>query len=245
VWLLALPSAVGLIVLARPVVELLFQGGKFLPANTAATVPIVQAYMLGVLPYSLVKVLFAGLSSPWTGPAFPCWPRWWSGDGQSSVFNGLTYRRLGATGLALGTTIGALANLAVLRLWFGRVVGPRAATRHAGMKCPAGFCATLCWRSWWQGPGGRVPGCSPRPASRGPGAPPSGPRPLLFATIGRGFRQLRSWLEALAPAGRGRDVELPRRIGGSVAGNSGSYVARSWIPAFVVRNVHRRGCPSA
>jgi putative peptidoglycan lipid II flippase len=56
VWLLALPSAVGLVVLAQPVVQLLFQGGKFLPVHTAATVPIVQAYMLGVLPYSLVKV---------------------------------------------------------------------------------------------------------------------------------------------------------------------------------------------
>jgi len=56
VWLLALPAAVGLVVLAKPIVQLLFQSGKFLPVHTAATVPIVQAYMLGVLPYSLVKV---------------------------------------------------------------------------------------------------------------------------------------------------------------------------------------------
>jgi putative peptidoglycan lipid II flippase len=121
VWLLALPSAVGLIVLAKPVVQLLFQGGKFLPMHTAATVPIVQAYMLGVLPYSLVKVF---------APAFFAVDRSrvpmvasMASVGANLLFNSLTYRRLGAPGLALGTTVAALVNLGILRLWFGRVVG--------------------------------------------------------------------------------------------------------------------------
>jgi putative peptidoglycan lipid II flippase len=121
VWLLALPSAVGLVVLAQPVVQLLFQGGKFLPVHTAATVPIVQAYMLGVLPYSLVKVF---------APAFFAMDRSRvpmiasiAAVLANLVFNGLTYRQLGAPGLALGTTVAALVNLGILRLWFGRVVG--------------------------------------------------------------------------------------------------------------------------
>jgi putative peptidoglycan lipid II flippase len=39
------------------------------------------------------------------------------------IFNSLTYRQLGAPGLALGTTVAALVNLGILRLWFGRVLG--------------------------------------------------------------------------------------------------------------------------
>jgi putative peptidoglycan lipid II flippase len=121
VWLLALPAAVGLVVLAQPVVQFLFQGGRFLPAHTAATVPIVQAYMLGVLPYSLVKVF---------APAFFALDRSrvpmvasMSSVAANLLFNSLTYRHLGAPGLALGTTVAALVNLGILRLWFGRVLG--------------------------------------------------------------------------------------------------------------------------
>ena len=121
VWLLALPSAVGLVVLARPVVQLLFQGGKFLPAHTAATVPIVQAYMLGVLPYSLVKV-FAPAFFAVDRPRVPMIASMAS-VAANLIFNSLTYRRLGAPGLALGTTLAAVVNLGILRLWFGRVLG--------------------------------------------------------------------------------------------------------------------------
>jgi putative peptidoglycan lipid II flippase len=121
VWLLALPSAVGLIVLAEPVVALLFQRGRFVAADTAATVPVVQAYMLGVLPYSLTKVL---------SPAFftidrPRIPMVASmcAVAANVTFNALTYRRLGAPGLALGTTIAALVNLFILRVASRRVIG--------------------------------------------------------------------------------------------------------------------------
>jgi putative peptidoglycan lipid II flippase len=121
VWLLALPSAVGLVVLAKPVVQLLFQGGKFLPMHTAATVPIVQAYMLGVLPYSLVKV-FAPAFFAIDRPRVPMIASMVS-VAANLLFNSLTYRRLGAPGLALGTTVAALVNLGILRLWFGRALG--------------------------------------------------------------------------------------------------------------------------
>jgi putative peptidoglycan lipid II flippase len=121
VWLLALPSAVGLIVLAEPIVALLFQRGRFLPVDTANTVPVVQAYMLGVLPYSLAKVY---------APAF-------FAVGRSRlpmmasiaavivnlVFSALTYRRLGASGLALGTALASVVNVAVLQVAFRRTVG--------------------------------------------------------------------------------------------------------------------------
>jgi putative peptidoglycan lipid II flippase len=122
VWLLALPSAVGLMVLAEPVSAVLFQRREFRPEDTAAIAPVVQAYMLGVLPYSLVKVL---------SPAYyalnrPRIPMLASSCAVAAnlTFNALTYRRLGVAGLALGTTIAALVNLFILRVTFTRVVGP-------------------------------------------------------------------------------------------------------------------------
>jgi putative peptidoglycan lipid II flippase len=121
VWLLAFPAAVGLVVLAKPVVQLLFQSGKFLPSHTEATVPIVQAYMLGVLPYSLVKV-FAPAFFAVDRPRIPMIASL-AAVGANLLFNSLTYRQLGAPGLAFGTTVAALVNLGILRLWFGRVVG--------------------------------------------------------------------------------------------------------------------------
>jgi putative peptidoglycan lipid II flippase len=129
VWLLALPSAVGLIVLAEPVVTLLFQRGRFLAVDTAATVPVVQAYMVGVLPYSVVKVL----SPAYFAVDHPRLPMLASmcAVAANVTFNALTYRILGAPGLALGTTLAAGVNLLILRIAFRRVIG-RPQKTHGG-----------------------------------------------------------------------------------------------------------------
>jgi putative peptidoglycan lipid II flippase len=210
VWLLALPSAVGLIVLAKPVVELLFQGGKFLPANTTATVPIVQAYMLGVLPYSLVKVLSPAFFTV-DRPRIPMLASMVSVT-VNLLFNGLTYRQLGATGLALGTTIGALANLAVLRLWFGRVVGraPRPGRGYevARLVLCNVVLAVVVAGAWW---------ASSWLLAQAGIAWPWGTRRLahailLFATIGAGFVSYGLGLKFLRLAGAEEMWELPRRI---------------------------------
>jgi putative peptidoglycan lipid II flippase len=151
VWLLALPSAAGLIVLAEPVVAMLFQRGRFVAADTAATVPVVQAYMVGVLPYSLVKVL---------SPAFfavdrPRLPMLASmcAVAANVIFNALTYRTLRAPGLALGTTLAAGVNVLILRLAFRRVIGrPRPGTawrerlQVALATAALAAAATLGWR---------------------------------------------------------------------------------------------------
>jgi putative peptidoglycan lipid II flippase len=122
VWMLALPSAVGLIVLAEPVVAVCFQRLRFTAGATAAIVPVVQAYMLGVLPYSLVKVLSPGFFA--VNKARVPMMASIAAVAANIIFNSLTYRRLGAPGLAVGTTLAALVNLAILRLAFARVIGP-------------------------------------------------------------------------------------------------------------------------
>jgi len=84
------------------------------------------------------------------------------------LFNGLTYRRLGATGLALGTTVGALVNLAVLPALVRPCGRPRLADRAVSMKWSGWLSATSCSRRWRQGLGGRALWLLTALASRGP-----------------------------------------------------------------------------
>ncbi len=53
---LAIPSAVGLITLAQPIVETLYQRGKFLPGDSFNTANALLFYSLGLFSYSCVKV---------------------------------------------------------------------------------------------------------------------------------------------------------------------------------------------
>ena len=210
VWLLALPSAVGLVVLAKPVVQLLFQGGRFLPEHTAATVPIVQAYMLGVLPYSLVKV-FAPAFFAVDRPRVPMIASIASVTA-NLVFNGLTYRWLGAPGLALGTTVAALVNLTILRLWFGRVFGRSGRSgwlRDMVRMVAANAVLALAAFAVWEG------------AMRGLAALSiAWPRGIfrvvhgvvLLATIGGGFVAYVTCLRLLRVRGAEELWELPRKV---------------------------------
>jgi putative peptidoglycan lipid II flippase len=189
---------------------LLFQGGKFVAANTAATVPIVQAYMLGVLPYSLVKVLSPAFFAV-DRPRIPMFASMTS-VAANLLFNGLTYRRLGATGLALGTTVGALANLAVLRLWFGQVVGraSRPGRWHeAGRLVLCNVVLAAVAVAAWSA-------CSWLLTHAGI-AWPWGTRRLahailLFATIGAGFVSYGLGLKLLRLPGAEEIWDLPKRV---------------------------------
>ncbi|RPJ59425.1 MAG: murein biosynthesis integral membrane protein MurJ [Acidobacteria bacterium] len=53
--LVALPSTFGLIVLARPIVRVLFQHGRFTPADTHWTAYALIVYSIGLTAYSLIK----------------------------------------------------------------------------------------------------------------------------------------------------------------------------------------------
>jgi putative peptidoglycan lipid II flippase len=192
-------------------VQLLFQGGRFLPVHTAATVPVVQAYMLGVLPYSLVKV-FAPAFFAIDRPRVPMIASI-SSVAANLVFNGLTYRTLGAPGLALGTTVGALVNLTILRLWFGRVLGSPAAPRwwrEVGLMTVANVVLGLVALGGWEG-ASRVLGMVP--ASFWPwGTHRLAHALLLLATIGVAFLVYVGCLALFRVRGAEELWALPRRI---------------------------------
>ncbi|HMF92936.1 MAG TPA: murein biosynthesis integral membrane protein MurJ, partial [Vicinamibacterales bacterium] len=114
---LNVPATLGLIALATPIVQLLFERGRFLPADTAATADAVRLYAVGLAGYSAVRI---------ASPAFYA-----IGDSRTPasvsgfviavnlIASVVLVRAMGFAGLALGTSIAAIVNAAVL-LWLLR-----------------------------------------------------------------------------------------------------------------------------
>jgi putative peptidoglycan lipid II flippase len=218
VSMLALGSAVGLVVLAEPVISALFERGKFTLTDVRATVPILQAYMLGVLPYSLVKI-YAPAFYALDRPRVPMLASV-SAVACNVVFSSLAWSRLGAPGLALGTTLAALVNFAVLRANFARLCppGPPAAGERAPARLRnlaalviAGVVLAAVthglWRGavWlWGGADGRIIGM--------------GAWLWLAVTITAGFLSYALTLRALAYPGAAELLRMPGRVFNRLAG---------------------------
>ena len=151
VWMLMTASGVGLFCLAEPVVQLLFERGAFDHEATLATAAVLRSYVLGLLPYGLVKVLapvFYGVDRVRV-PLFASM----SAVVINIAFNALTYRELGAPGIALGTTLGAVTNYAILRIGLRRVAGPLVvegrARQSAALVLGNALMGGLVWGAWW------------------------------------------------------------------------------------------------
>ena len=123
--LLNVPATLGLVVLAEPIVRVIFEHGSFTPADTVATASALRFYALGLLGYSVVRIV---------SPAFYALGRSRIPvlvSASSVVFNVALnlalVRVLGYRGLALGTALTALLNastqLTLLRREIGGVQG--------------------------------------------------------------------------------------------------------------------------
>ena len=111
------PAALGLAALATPIVQLLFERGHFLAADTAATASALRCYAVGLVGYSAARI---------ASPTFYAIrqsrvPVFVSGAtiAINIVLSILLVRFLGFRGLALGTSIAAIANAAGL-VWLLR-----------------------------------------------------------------------------------------------------------------------------
>jgi putative peptidoglycan lipid II flippase len=110
--MLNVPASVGLIVLAHPIVQVILERGRFTALDTAATAAALQFYALGLLAYSVVRIV---------SPIFYALGRSRTPVTVSIItvlvnagLNIALVRVLGFRGLALGTSIAALFNAATL-----------------------------------------------------------------------------------------------------------------------------------
>jgi putative peptidoglycan lipid II flippase len=111
--MLNIPATVGLVVLANPIVGVLFERGRFTPADTVATASALQFYAVGLIGYAVVRIV---------SPIFYA-----LGHNRTPVVVSvvvvlvnallnyvLVHTALGYRGLALGTSIAALINAGTL-----------------------------------------------------------------------------------------------------------------------------------
>ena len=121
-WMLTSASAVGLLVLAEPICALIYRHGQTSVADAEAIAFVLQAYCCGLVPYALVKIVAPAFYSI-DRPRVPLIAST-SAVIANITFNALTYRVLGPPGIALGTGVGAIVNLVILRVSYARILGP-------------------------------------------------------------------------------------------------------------------------
>jgi putative peptidoglycan lipid II flippase len=145
--MLSVPATLGLIVLATPIVQLLFQHGRFLPADTAPTAAALRCYAVGLIGYSTARIAspaFYALHQSRV-PAIVSIVTIGANIGLSLVL----VRALGFRGLALGTSLAALANGALLMLLLRRrlhgIGGGRLAVALAKILAASLTMAAVVW----------------------------------------------------------------------------------------------------
>ena len=115
VLLINIPASIGLMVLSRPIIALIYEHGRFKASDTIETSKALIFYAIGLFAYSAVKVLV---------PAFYALGR----SHIPVIISGVTVAfniacnlvligPLGFRGLALGTSIAAILNLFLLIYW--------------------------------------------------------------------------------------------------------------------------------
>jgi len=120
---LTLPSAVGLYFLARPVIRLIYEHGRFVADDSMQTAGALKFYAMGLVAYSCIKVL---------SPAFYAINRKWTpmlvSFGSIALNIGLNWFLIfqvnfGHRGLALSTAVAATLNFLTLYFLMSRACG--------------------------------------------------------------------------------------------------------------------------
>lgn len=129
-WAVTAPAAVGLAVLATPIVRVIFEHGEFTAADTPATARALVFYAPGIVGYAAVRL---------TAPVFYAFGNSLTPAlvgvltvGLNVGLNLFLVRVLGYPGLALGTTIAAWANAGVLLGLLHRRLGGLESRRLVG-----------------------------------------------------------------------------------------------------------------
>ena len=121
VFLLCIPSAIGLAVLADPIVALVFQHGKFSAFDTAQTANALAVYSVGLAGYGAIKVLspaFYALRDARTPMLISL-----GSIAINYLMNSLLVGPFGHVGLAGSTSVVALVNFLLLALFMRQRLG--------------------------------------------------------------------------------------------------------------------------
>ena len=102
--------------------RLLYERGRFAPHDTASTANALAFYSLGLVAYTGVKVLAPAFYALGT-PRVPLLASAAAVATNLLVINLLTFQRFGYRAVALGTSLGSIANAAVLVLSLQRRAG--------------------------------------------------------------------------------------------------------------------------
>jgi putative peptidoglycan lipid II flippase len=149
----SVPSTVGLVALRTPIVRVLFERGRFGPAETAATAEALAWYAIGLAGFAgsrIVAQTFYARSEPATAV------RWGIVSVVANVVAALALMGpLGHSGLAGAASVGAYVNLVSLlviaRRRLGRLGGRALVNGLVRTLVAALPLAAVCWlaTSWW------------------------------------------------------------------------------------------------
>jgi putative peptidoglycan lipid II flippase len=121
VFLLCIPSALGLAVLGRPIVALIFEHGRFTAFDTVQTANALAAYSIGLAGYAAVKVLspaFYALNDARTPMIISL-----VSIAVNYFMNSILVGPFGHVGLAFSTSTVALVNALLLAIFMRRRLG--------------------------------------------------------------------------------------------------------------------------
>jgi putative peptidoglycan lipid II flippase len=121
VFFLTLPAAIGLIVLARPIISLLYEHGRFHAVDTIGTANALWLYCLGLFAYASVRSLvptFYSLKDAATPVKIS-----FVSVATNIVLNLILMGPMGYRGLALATSCSACVNMGLLLFFLRRKLG--------------------------------------------------------------------------------------------------------------------------
>jgi putative peptidoglycan lipid II flippase len=144
---LNVPATIGLMVLARPIISVIFEHGHFTSTDTINTAAALQFYSIGLIGYSIVRIV---------SPTFYALGRSRipvivsAGSVLMNIgLNVTLVRFMGYRGLALGTSLTALANAAVqmfiLRREIHGIGGSRIAASFARVVVASAVMGAVTW----------------------------------------------------------------------------------------------------
>ena len=146
-FLMTVPSAVGLAVLAKPIVALIYQRGDFGPIDTGHTAAALGFYAVGLAGYAGTKLMapaFYALNDGRTPMLVSL-----ASIGVNFALNWVLVQAMQERGLALSTSVVALMNFGVLYwLMYRRVgdIGVRTtAIALAKILAASGLMGAVCW----------------------------------------------------------------------------------------------------